>query len=207
MTDRITRVLAIPGSLRRESYNRSLAKAAATLAPRGVSITVHDSLDTVPVFNEDLEHPPPPGVTRLREAVASSDGLLIVTPEYNQSVPGAVKNVIDWLSRSDGPGGLPGKPVAVTGVTTGPWGTRIAQTQVRQILTSTQAVVLTQPTLFLRDAETLFDEDRRLTDETARRRLQELLVSFDQWIRLVSEFESADPAPTGRVHQEGVLDG
>lgn len=186
MTDRFTRITAIPGSLRRESYNRSFAEAAATLAPAGMEITVHDSLDTVPVFNEDLEHPPPAGVARLRDAIASSDGLLIVTPEYNQSVPGVVKNAIDWLSRSDGPDGLMGKPVAVTGVTTGPWGTRLAQTQVRQILTFTQALVLPQPTLFLRDAETLFGDDRKLTDDTTRRRLLEFLVSFDQWIHLVS---------------------
>ncbi|HEX6194755.1 MAG TPA: NADPH-dependent FMN reductase [Jiangellaceae bacterium] len=186
MTDRIIRITAIPGSLRRDSYNRSLGEVAAMLAPAGMSVTVYDSMDTVPVFNEDLEHPPPPGVERLRDAVASSDGLLIATPEYNQSVPGVVKNVIDWLSRSDGPDGLMGKPVAVTGATPGPWGTRIAQTQLRQILTSTQALVLPRPTLFLRDAATLFDQDRSLTDETTRERLHDLLVSFERWIRLVA---------------------
>ncbi|HEU4541329.1 MAG TPA: NADPH-dependent FMN reductase [Jiangellaceae bacterium] len=186
MTDRIARVLAIPGSLRRESYNRSLVAAAASLTPPDMSFTVYESLDTIPVFNEDLENPPPPGVARLREAVASSDGLLIATPEYNQSMPGVVKNVIDWLSRTDGPEGLSGKPVAVTGVTSGPWGTRLAQTQVRQVLTSTQALVLSQPTLFLRDATTLFDQDRNLVHEPTSRRLHEFLVSFGLWIRLVS---------------------
>jgi len=186
MTDRTVRVLAIPGSLRRESYNRSLAAAAASLTPPNMSITVYESLGTIPVFNEDLENPPPAGVARLREAVASSDGLLIATPEYNQSLPGVVKNVIDWLSRSDGPEGLAGKPVAVIGVTSGPWGTRLAQTQLRQVLTSTQALVLSQPTLFLRDASTLFDHERKLVDSTTRQRLEELLVSFDHWTRLVS---------------------
>ena len=183
MTDQITRVLAIPGSLRRESYNRSLVEAAVSLAPPAMSITVDESLDLVPVFNEDLENPPPAGVARLREAVASSDGMLIATPEYNQSLPGVVKNMIDWLSRSDG---MAGKPVAVTGVTSGPWGTRLAQTQLRQVLTSTQALVLSQPTLFLRDAATLFDHERKLVHTTTRRRLEEFLVSFDHWIRLVS---------------------
>jgi chromate reductase len=101
-------------------------------------------------------------------------------------MPGVVKNVIDWLSRSDGPEGLAGKPVAVTGVTSGPWGTRIAQTQLRQVLTSTQALVLSQPTLFLRDAATLFDHERKLVDPTTRQRLEELLVSFDHWMRLVT---------------------
>lgn len=186
MTERPVRVLAIPGSLRRESYNRSLVEAAVSLAPPVMSIIGYESLDLVPVFNEDLENPPPAGVARLRDAVASSDGLLIATPEYNQSLPGVVKNVIDWLSRSDGPEGLVGKPVAVTGITTGPWGTRLAQTQLRQVLTSTQALVLSQPTLFLRDAATLFDHQRRLVDTLTARRLGEFLVSFEHWIRLVS---------------------
>lgn len=195
MTDRIVRITAIPGSLRRHSYNHAFAAAAATLAPASMSITVYDDLDTVPLFNEDLEHPPPPGVARLRTAVAASDGLLFVTPEYNQSVPGVIKNAIDWLSRSEGPADLAGKPVTVTGLTTGPWGTRIAQTQLRQILTSTQALVLPSPPLFLPDAETLFDQDRSLTDQTTRRRLHELLLSLDGWTRLVSP-------SAGRVHHE-----
>lgn len=186
MSDGDIRVLAIPGSLRRQSYNRSLVEAALRLAPPGMTLTLYDSLNTVPVFNEDLEHPVPDGVAQLREAVAASDGLLIVTPEYNQSVPGVVKNMVDWLSRTEGPDGLAGKPVAVTGVTPGPWGTRIAQIMLRQILTSTQALVLPSPTLFLRDAETLFDGDRNLIDKTAVRLLEDLLVSFDQWIRLHS---------------------
>jgi chromate reductase len=192
MTDRPIRVLSIPGSLRRDSYNRSLLEAAAELVPPGMSMTVYDALGTVPVFNEDLEHPPPPGVARLREAVAASDGLLIATPEYNQSVPGVVKNMIDWLSRSERDAGLEGKPVAVTGVTTGPWGTRIAQTVFRQMLTSTQALVLPQPTLFLRDASKLFNDDRSLGEEGTREGLHQLLVSFEWWIRLTQRSKSTD---------------
>jgi chromate reductase len=194
MTDLPRRVLAIPGSLRRDSYNRSLLETAVELAPPGMTLTVYDSLDTVPLFNEDLERPPPAGVARLREALTSAEGLLIATPEYNQSVPGVVKNMIDWLSRTEGPAGLAGRPVAVTGVTTGPWGTRLSQTLLRQMLTSTQALVLPQPTLFLRDAAMMFDANRRLRDSENRRRLQEFLVSFDQWIRLLS---AGQPAPIG----------
>jgi chromate reductase len=193
MTDWTTRVLAIPGSLRRKSYNRSLARVASSLVPDGMSMSVYDALSTVPVFNEDLERPPPSGVAQLREAVAASDGLLVVTPEYNQSVPGVVKNMIDWLSRSDGPEGLEGKPVAVIGVTTGPWGTRLSQTQLRQILTSVQALVLPQPTLFLRDADALLDEEGNLHDEVTLHRLQELLVAFDRWIRQVNPNRTRDP--------------
>lgn len=187
-------VLAIPGSLRKESFNRSLLTAAAMLAPPGMELTVYDGLATVPMFNEDLEHPCPNGVARLRRAVASSDGLLIATPEYNQSVPGVVKNMVDWLSRSDGPKGLAGRPVAVTGATTGPWGTRISQTMLRQMLTSTQALVLPEPTLFVREAESVFDDERNLVDEETRGRLRGLLMSFDRWIRMASPDLSQDPA-------------
>jgi chromate reductase len=183
MKGRTLRVLAIPGSLRKNSYNRSLLEAAADLTPPGMSIAVYDSLDTVPVFNEDWEHPTLPSVARLRQAVASSDGLLIATPEYNQSVPGVVKNMIDWLSRSQEGDGIEGKPVAVTGVTTGTWGTRIAQTYLRQMLISTHALVLPQPTLFFQEAARLFNEDRTLADQGAAERLHQLLVSFDGWIR------------------------
>lgn len=200
MTDRPMRVLSIPGSIRRESYNRSLLEAAAEVAPPGMSMTVYDTLGTVPVFNEDLERPTPPGVARLREAVSSSDGLLIATPEYNQSVPGVVKNMIDWLSRSDPGTGLQGKPVAVTGVTTGPWGTRLAQTMLRQILTSTQALVLPEPTLFLRDAGQIFNENRILSDDETGERLRQLLASFEAWIQLTrgAETSEADRSFSGR---------
>lgn len=192
MTDRtMRRVLAIPGSLRRDSFNRSLLGAAVPLAPSGMSINVYDRLGEVPVFNEDLEHPPPPGVQDLREAVARSHGIIIATPEYNQSVPGVVKNTIDWLSRSAGPDGLAGKPVAVTGVTTGPWGTRISQTMLRQMLTSTEAVVLPRPTVFLRDGASLFDGGGNLVDPETRERLRHFLRSFERWIRSVTEFENA----------------
>lgn len=194
MTERIVNVLAIPGSLRQGSYNRSLAEAATSLAPAGMSLTVYDSLDTVPVFNEDIEHPPPVGVAQLRKSVASSDGLLISTPEYNQSVPGVVKNMVDWLSRREGPEGLVRMPVAVTGVTPGPWGTRLAQTLLRQMLTSTQALVLPQPTPFLAEAETLFNSDGRLVDLETKQRLRGFLAAFDQWIRLHRPEQLSFPA-------------
>jgi chromate reductase len=186
MAESTTRVLAIPGSLRRDSYNRSLLNAAVALAPTGMTIRVYDSLHTVPLFNEDEEHPAPAGVADLRRAAAASDGLLIATPEYNQSVPGVVKNMIDWLSRSEGSARLAGKPVAIVGVTTGPWGTRLAQTILRQMLASTRALVLPEPMLFLREAASLFNPDRTLRDDKAVSRLGALLASFEQWIELVA---------------------
>jgi len=188
------RILAIPGSLRRDSHNRVLLRAAAQLAPDGVTVTVYEGLESVPVFNEDLEgnDHEPRGVIDLRQALARSDGLLIATPEYNQSVPGVVKNTIDWLTRG-GPGpGLAGHPVAVTGASTGPWGTRIAQTLLRQMLLSVEAYVMPHPTLFIPRVESLLDVNGDLADPETRHRLQALVAAFSVWISMVSPAASAD---------------
>ena len=180
-------VLAVAGSLRRGSHNRAVLEAAAQIAPAGVEVTIFDRLEAVPVFNEDLENAPDDqsGVPELRHAMAAADGLLISTPEYNQSVPGVVKNMIDWLSRGESDGGLGGKPVAVTGATTGPWGTRISQTVLRQMLQSTQALVLPAPTLYIAHVGSLLDDKGCLVDQGTLDRLGDLMSSFVDWIRLV----------------------
>ena len=180
---RPVRILAIAGSLRRDSHNRAMLRAAARLAPEGVTVEVYDGLETVPVFNEDLEAEPPPGVVSLRQALRRADGLLLATPEYNQSVPGVVKNMIDWISREDD---LPGLPVAVIGASTGPWGTRIAQTLLRQMLLSVQAAVMSDPTLFVSHVERLLDDDGELADPQISSRLQGVVASFADWIRRVA---------------------
>ncbi len=185
---RTTRVLGIAGSLRTHSHNRALLHSAARVAPAGMSISVYDGLRSVPLFNEDLENELglPPGVARLRDAIAASDGLLIATPEYNQSIPGVLKNAIDWLSRAPYGEGLAGVPVAIMGATTGPWGTRLAQASLRQILVATEALVLPNPTLFVRNAASRFDDERTLVDIETRTRVQDLLMAFGDWIQLVS---------------------
>lgn len=177
------RILAIPGSLRRASYNKALLDAAVELAPNGVSVTVYEGLAQVPPFNEDLVEGPllPRGVARLRRAVSASDALLFATPEYNQAVPGVLKNAIDWLSMGEAHEGLENRPVGITGVTSGPWGTRLAQTMLRQMLLSTQALVLPQPTLYLRNGESLFDASGRLSDPKTRRRLADLIAALAVW--------------------------
>jgi chromate reductase, NAD(P)H dehydrogenase (quinone) len=177
------RILAIAGSLRRESFNRRLLDAVARLAPHGMSIDVYDGLDAVPLFNEDLEGPPePPGVERLRAAVARADGLMIATPEYNQALPGVVKNFVDWLSRADG-SALDGRPVAILGVTAGGWGTRLAQASLRHSLAACGAIVMPTPQVYLRLAAQLFDEQQRLVDPRVRESLAEFAESFQRWVR------------------------
>ena len=187
MKDERIAILGISGSLRQGSYNRALLEAATELTSAGVTMRVFEGLGAIPVFNEDLEAPAgdPAGVLALRRAVADADGVIFATPEYNQSLPGSVKNTIDWLSRSTSAGGLKGKPVAVTGATTGPWGTRIAQTALRQVLLSTGAAVLPSPMLFVASVASRFDDDRRLTDPDLRLRLAELVSATANWARLV----------------------
>jgi chromate reductase len=168
------------------SFNRSLLEAGGELTPTGTLFTVYEHLADIPPFNEDLETNPPHSVTRLRHALQAADGLLIATPEYNQSLPGVLKNVIDWLSRPDPAQGLAGKQIAVIGATTGPWGTRLAQTQLRQILTACQALLLPSPTLYVRHARAAFDEEGRLIDPEIRNRLGGIIDALVDWIRLTS---------------------
>ncbi len=191
------RILAVPGSLRRGSYNAAVLESAARLASSTVDVRVFEGLPAVPLFNEDIEDDLEltAGVEVMRRAVAAADGLVVATPEYNQAVPGVVKNMVDWLSRSEGPGGLDGLPVAVTGATTGPWGTRLAQTMLRQMLHSTGARVMPTPTLFIAGVRDAFDGGN-LVDASLASRLQEFVAAFGDWIRLVRD-EARAPAGAG----------
>lgn len=182
-------VLAIPGSLRRGSFNRALLRAAADLAPPGMAIAVEEDLASIPLFDEDLEAATaggPESVARLRAKVASADGLLIATPEYNHSIPGVLKNAIDWLSREAAGDVLAGKPTAVIGASGGPWGTRLAQAALRQVLFATGSPALPGPALFLRDARRLFDDSGHLADAPTRDRLTAVLDGFARWIDLLA---------------------
>jgi len=175
-------VLAIPGSLRRASWNRRLLQQAAVLAGPRLHLEVYEHLRDLPMFDEDLEASTaggPDAVRRLRAAVAAADGLLIATPEYNHSLPGVLKNAIDWLSRAAPAEVLAGKPVAIVGASSGRWGTRLAQAALRQVLTASEAAVLPAPMLFIRDAAQAFDAAGRFVDEAA---LRAVLDAFDGWI-------------------------
>jgi chromate reductase, NAD(P)H dehydrogenase (quinone) len=175
-------VLAIAGSLRRNSFNRSLLKAAATLAAPGMRVHLYDQLASVPLFSEDVEAAGvPEGAQHLRKQVAQADALLIATPEYNQSMPGVLKNAIDWLSRPPDEC-LVNKPVAVVGASAGRWGTRLAQSHLRHVLYATEALVMPQPSLFIAGAGDLFDGNGHLIDERSLQALRQLLDAFGGWI-------------------------
>lgn len=187
-------VLAFAGSLRRASLNRALLKAAAARAPVGVSFSIYAELSSVPLFNEDLEVDGGPAtVRRLRAAVARANALMIATPEYNQSMSGVVKNLIDWLSRGE-PDVLSGKPAALLGATRGSWGTRLAQAAVRQTLTACGTVVMPAPQLYVASAADKLDAAGNVVDERTSALLAEFLESFKQWIhRMQPNTPAAEP--------------
>jgi len=169
-------VLAIPGSLRRSSFNRALLLNAAELAPEGVDVRLFEDLKLVPPFDEDDETVErlPTVVADLRASVAGADALLIATPEYNSSIPGQLKNAIDWVSRPAGSGAIRGKPVAVVGASTGAFGAVWAQAELRKVLGAAGARVI-EGDLAVGHAAERFDERERLTDEELRATLGELL--------------------------------
>jgi chromate reductase len=137
------RVLAISGSLRRDSHNTQLLRAAADLLPPSVELELFEGLRAVEPYDEDYDvEEAPEGARRLREAIASADAVLFATPEYNSSIPGQLKNAVDWASRPRGEAALLNKPVAVIGATTGMFGAVWAQAELRKVLASAGAKVI-----------------------------------------------------------------
>jgi chromate reductase, NAD(P)H dehydrogenase (quinone) len=164
-------------------------------APDELELTLYDELAAVPMFNEDTEQPVPPSVLHLRRAVAMAHGILVATPEYNHSFPGVLKNAIDWLSRgSDSV--LIDKPVAVIGASGGNWGTRLAQAALRQVLTATEARVMSAPMLFVAHASECFDVDGLLRDPALAKALSAVIATFRDWILLHTQPVRAIPQPT-----------
>ena len=175
-------VLGIAGSLRQASYNRAALRVATELAPDEMQIETFD-LAPIPIYNDDVRlqaYPPP--VAEFRERIAAADALLIVTPEYNFSIPGVLKNAIDWASRPpDQP--FNGKPVAIMGCTPGLWGTARSQMHLRQVCVFLNLLPLNAPQVLISQAHQKFDEQGRLTDEQTGRFIRELLDALLKWTR------------------------
>lgn len=169
------RVLGIAGSLRRESWNRKLLENAAELLPAGTELEIWDGLKEIPPYDEDDDvQPAPAAVARLRAAVAGADAVLIATPEYNSSIPGALKNAVDWVSRPLATNPLRNKPVAVVGASTGAFGAVWAQAELRKVLAATGARVV-EGEVAVGHARERFDGDGRLVDEELREQLTEVV--------------------------------
>jgi chromate reductase len=168
------RILGISGSLRRGSHNRRLLRAAAAALPPGVDLVEWDGLAGLPAFDEDRETTPGEPVRAFLEEIARADALLIATPEYNASLPGALKNALDWASRPFPSNVLRGKPTAVIGASTGPFGAVWAQAELRRALTASGARVV-DAELPVGTAAGAFAADGSLTDPTLGERLRRLL--------------------------------
>ena len=169
------RILGLSGSLRRGSHNTSLLRAAAKLLPPGVELEVFDGLRDLPHYDSDTDtEPAPEAVARLREAITDADGVLIATPEYNGSIPGVLKNALDWASRPFPDSSLRGKPVAVVGASTGLFGAVWAQAEVRKVLGVIGADVI-DAELPVGQAEAAFNGDGHLVEPELRSTLAELV--------------------------------
>jgi chromate reductase, NAD(P)H dehydrogenase (quinone) len=175
------KVLGISGSLRKASFNTALLRAAQTLAPEGMTIVEH-SLADIPLYNDDVRLAGYPDAVRaFREAIASADALLIVTPEYNFSVPGVLKNAIDWASRPpDQP--LAQKPLAIMSTATGMLGGARAQYHLRQIAVFVDLLPVNKPEVIVPRAADKFDAELRLTDEATRTAVKSLLEALGKWV-------------------------
>jgi chromate reductase len=169
------RVLGLSGSLRRDSHNRALLRAAAAALPPGAELVEWDRLAELPAYDEDLDGAfAPEPVRALREALADADAVLIATPEYNHSLPGALKNALDWASRPYATNPLRGKPAAVIGASTGLFGAVWAQAEARKVLTAIGATVLDRE-LPVGQADEAWDADGSLRDEDQQAALRDLV--------------------------------
>jgi chromate reductase, NAD(P)H dehydrogenase (quinone) len=172
------RILAIPGSVRRDSHNLRLLRHAAERAPEGVEIEIYTGLKSIPPYDEDDDvQPGPAPVAALRRLVAEADGILIATPEYNSSIPGVLKNAIDWVSRPRASTPFQNKPAAVIGASTGQFGAVWAQAELRKVLASTGARVIDLD-LPLAKAHEAFDSDDVLIDGGHHVRLDEVISAL-----------------------------
>ena len=178
-------ILGIAGSLRKESFNRSLLRAAQELAPEGARLETFE-LDGIPPFNQDEEANPHPLVAEFKQRIRAADAILFVTPEYNYSIPGVLKNAIDCASRPYGDSAWAGKPVAIMGASIGMLGTARAQYHLRQTFVFLNMYPVNQPEVMVSNAQKRFDQEGRLTDEKTKTLVQQLLTELVSWAKRLS---------------------
>jgi chromate reductase len=173
-------ILGFAGSLRKKSYNKALLRAAAELMPRGAVLDTFD-LEGIPQFNQDLENQPPQKVNEFKAKIKAADALLIVTPEYNYSIPGVLKNAIDWASRPPTDHVFSDKPVAIMGASTGILGTARAQYHLRHTFVFLNMHPINSPEVFVTFAAEKFDENGNLKDEKTKQLIIKLLENLVNW--------------------------
>jgi chromate reductase len=182
----ITTILGIAGSLRRASYNRAALRAAQQLVPEDATLEIFE-LDGIPGFNQDNEAHPPAKVVELKARVRAADAILFVTPEYNYSIPGVLKNAIDWASRPYGDNAWNGKPVAVMGASVGMLGTARAPYHLRQVFVFLNMYPINQPEVMIAQAAERFDAAGTLLDTHTQDLIRQLLRHLVAWSRLLQQ--------------------
>ncbi len=182
MSSKKVRILGFAGSLRKGSYNKMALQIATKVVPDGAELEVFD-LEGIPPFNQDLEQNPPSKVKEFKAKIRGADAILIATPEYNYSIPGVLKNAIDWASRPYGDNAFDGKPVALMGATIGNIGTARAQYHLRQSFVFLNMFSINQPEVMIPEAQGKFDEEGNLKDEHTREKIQELLQALVEWTK------------------------
>jgi chromate reductase len=176
------RIAVAVGSLRKGSFNHQLALALAKLAPEDFTFE-HLRIDDLPLYDQDDDGRPAESVKRLKSGIAAAQGLLFVTPEYNRSVPGVLKNAIDHASRPYGQSAWGGKPAGVIGVSVGAIGTALAQQHLRNILAYLDVPTLGQPEAFIQHKDGLFDDAGNIGNEGTRQFLQKWVDAYAAWVR------------------------
>ena len=174
-------VAVLVGSLRKDSLNRKMANALIPMAPESLKLTIHE-IGQLPLYNADSEADPPAAVTEFKQKVAAADAVLFVTPEYNRSVPGALKNAIDVGSRPYGKSAWSGKPGAIISVSPGAIGGFGANHHLRQSLVFLNVPAMAQPEAYIGNAAALFDDKGALVSESTRGFMEKFLAAFAQWI-------------------------
>jgi chromate reductase len=190
----VVNILGIAGSLRRDSYNRAVLMSSLGLVPESSRIDVFDELGQIPLFNQDQERTPPALVADFKTKIRMADAILFVTPEYNYSVPGVLKNAIDWASRPYGDSAWEGKPVAVMGASIGLLGTVRAQMHLRQMFVYLDMYPVNKPEVMITNAPQRFAADGSLVDETIREHIGELLRHLVELSQRLARAQAASAA-------------
>jgi chromate reductase len=180
------RIFGVAGSLRQASYNRGALRAAGELLPPEARLDIFD-IDGLPGFSQDLEKQPPAQVTDMKQRIRAADAVLFATPEYNFSVPGVLKNAIDWASRPYGDSAWQGKPCAIMGATVGAAGTARAQYHLRQMLVFLDMHPLNKPEVMIGSAASRFDAQGNLTDADTRKHIAGMLEALVKWTHLLRD--------------------
>jgi len=175
------KIAVVVGSIRKESINRKLAKALIKLAPKDLECGLV-RIDVLPVFNQDHDQDPPQQVARVKAQIVAANAILFITPEHNRSLPTALKNVLDWVSRPYGKNLWAGKPAGVAGASVGAVGTAVAQAHLRAVLGYLDVPTLGQPEVYVQFTKDLIDDDGNVSNDGTRTFLQSFVDRYAAWI-------------------------